>query len=244
VELIAPFDVARNWSWYLDYPPNFNPNIVERNNMGADYRIIGPFRAQWLTNDIAYIRYSSFASLLAAENLDELARIYGNAKGIIWDIRDNTGGIITNINQIMSRIVNEKTQVGWIRYKQGPGYNDFSEFYPYNIEPAGDYKLNGKIILLTNRKVYSAANFFAAAMLALPQVTLLGDQTGGGGGAPYTGQLLNGWQYTFSTTQLVNLQKEQIENGVPPDIKADMNPAKEAQGIDSIIEQALDILGR
>jgi hypothetical protein len=103
-------------------------------------------------------------------------------------------------------------------------------------------KYFGKIIVLTNRKVYSAANFFTSTMSVLNNVTILGDQTGGGGGAPYSGQLLNGWSYTFSTTLLLSIDNQFIENGVAPDIKLDLSPADEAKGVDTILERAIALL--
>ena len=92
--------------------------------------------------------------------------------------------------------------------------------------------------MLTNRQVYSAASAFAAYMASLPNVTLVG----GGGGAPYSSELMNGWQFNFSANQLMDLDQEQIENGVAPDIKVDISPEDEAAGRDTILETALDLL--
>lgn len=244
VALIAPFNAASNRSWYLNYPPNYNANIIERNYLGENRRLIIPFNTQWLADStVAYIRYSSFSNTVTSESMAELYKYYGKAKGWIIDIRDNTGGSLSNVDAIMTRFVDTDTKVGAVQYKVGPGRQDFSKFFPYLIKPSSkSEKYFGKVIVLTNRKVYSAANFFTSTMSTLPNVTILGDQTGGGGGAPYSGQLLNGWSYTFSTTLLLTPDNQQIENGVAPDVKVDMDAADEARGVDSILERAIALL--
>lgn len=244
VALIAPFNAASNRSWYLNYPPNYNANIIERNYLGEKRRLIIPFNTQWLADStVAYIRYSSFSNTVTSESMAELYKYYGKAKGWIIDIRDNTGGSLSNVDAIMTRFVDTDTKVGAVQYKVGPGRQDFSKFFPYLIKPSSkSEKYFGKVIVLTNRKVYSAANFFTSTMSTLANVTILGDQTGGGGGAPYSGQLLNGWSYTFSTTLLLTPDNQQIENGVAPDVKVDMDAVDEARGVDSILERAIALL--
>src|SRR5690606_17978268 len=118
-------------------------------------------------------------------------------------------------------------------------HDDFTRFYEERIEPA-DKIFKKPVVLLTNRSVYSAANAFASFMSTLPNVVLMGDQTGGGGGAPYSGELMNGWRFRFSTTQMVNVNKKQIENGIPVDMEQYLLPADEAKGIDTILERAID----
>lgn len=243
VSLIAPFNAASNRSWYFNYPPNYNANIIERNYLKESRRIILPFRTQWVDSSVAYIRYSSFGDAVSSESMQQLYNYYGKAKGWIIDIRDNTGGSLGNVDAIMSRFIDTKTKVGAVQYKIGPDRKDLSKIFPYFVEPkekGGKYF--GKIIVLTNRKVYSAANFFTSTMSVLNNVTILGDQTGGGGGAPYSGQLLNGWSYTFSTTLLLSIDNQFIENGVVPDIKLDLSPADEAKGVDTILERAIALL--
>ena len=240
--LISDFDVSRNYSWYLDYPQNFNATIIERNYLGEDYQRTGPFKNRFLTDDIAYVQYESFLNLGDSTHLNILMDKYRNTKGMIIDIRDNTGGAVLMVNTIAAHFVDKDMTLAYERYKKGAGRNNFGKFYPFFVEKASK-TYSGKVVLLTNRQVYSAANMFASVMGELPNVTLIGDQTGGGGGAPFSGELLNGWTYRFSGNQLVNLKQEQIENGVMPDIKVDLKPEDEAKGVDTIIERAIQFLG-
>lgn len=239
--LVSDFDVSRNYSWYLDYPQNFNGTIIERNYLGNDYEITGPFRNKFITQNIAYVQYPSFLGIADSSSLNILMDKYRNTKGMIIDIRDNTGGAVVMVNTIAAHFVPNDITLGYERYKKSPDPNDFTDFSSFYVRKAKK-SYNGKVVVLTNRLVYSAANMFASVMGELPQVTLIGDQTGGG--APFSGELLNGWTYRFSGNQLVNLQKEQIENGVKPDIKIDLLPTDEAKGKDTILEYAIGFLQR
>lgn len=237
VNLVSPFDVSRNWSWYLDYPQNYNPAILERNYLGNDFEITGPFLNKKIDN-VAYIRYSSFMNEFTDEQMFYLIDKFKDCSGIIFDIRNNGGGRIDLIARIVSFFAQQSQTTGYVRYKNGPGHNDFTPYYPQVVDPA-DRVFEQPVVVLTNRSVYSAANAFASQMASLPDVTLLGDRTGGGGGAPYSGELMNGWTFRFSTTQMVDLTKDQIEDGVQPGIRQDLLPADEAAGKDSILERAL-----
>lgn len=238
VNLRSPFDVSRNFSWYLNHPHNFNATLLERNYLGTDFEITGPFLNKKM-GKVGYMYYRSFMNPFTDEQMHYLIGKFKDCDGIIIDIRDNGGGRIDLIARLTSFFVQQEKLSGYVRYKDGPGHDDFTPFYPQIFEPA-DSVFQLPVLLLTNRSVYSAANAFASHMSALPNVKLLGDRTGGGGGAPYSGELMNGWIFNFSTTQMVDVDKNQIENGVPVDIRQDLLPEDEAAGIDSIIERALD----
>jgi hypothetical protein len=239
VNLVSSFDVSRNWDWYLDHPQNFNYSLLERNYLGRDYRIVGPFRTQ-VIDSVGYIYYRSFLGTFTDQELDDLLRRYEGLKGIVIDVRNNGGGSIMLVNAIASRFTSEKVLTGYSRYKQGPGHDEFTRPFPNYLEPAG-YYYPKPVAVLTNRSVYSAANDFASTMSHLPQVTLVGDWSGGGGGAPYSSELPNGWGVRFSTTQLFNANMEHIESGIAPDIKVDMAPTDEFRGVDTILETALNL---
>lgn len=242
VSLQSDFDVSRNWDWYLNYPPNYNANIIERNYLGRDYRIVPPFAAQ-VIKGVGYIRYSSFLTAIDKETLDPLLEQYRKLPGIIIDIRDNTGGFTHNASLLAEKL-GEKTveeiQVGYQRYKAGPAHDDFTQAFPVTLEP--EHEDMPPVVILTNRLVYSAANLFTSYMSAFPNVTIIGDRTGGGAGAPYSAELYNGWTFSFSSTQMLDLSQNPIENGIAPDIKVNLLPQDEAQGIDTILETALDFI--
>ena len=175
VNLVYSMDYGRYWAWQEDYPKNFSDSL-ERRYLGTDYKIASGLRYRVLDDNIGYIRYESF-----------------HCRGLIIDIRNNGGGELTNAELLAARFVHEKTLVGYMQHKTGTGHNDFSDMEPQYLEPSRNLRWHKPVCVLTNRSVYSAANTFAVMMRTLPNVTLIGDHTGGGSGMPMSNSLPNGW---------------------------------------------------
>ncbi len=238
VNLWAPFDVSRYENVFLDSPPNFDRAILDRYYLKQDYRQTGTLINKAF-GKVGYIYYGSFAYGISESDLDYILHRFQNLEGLIVDVRNNGGGNPDNAFRMASRFTTAERHVYDTYLKTGPGHNDFSGPNPVYIEPNGEYKFTKKIILLTNRSSYSATNLFTAMMKALPNVTIMGDTTGGGGGAPIGYELPNGWYYRFSATQITLPDGFMIEDGIPPDKVVYMRPVDEARGVDRILETAL-----
>ena len=249
VNLNTPFDVSRNWQWYLDKPQNFNKYILERNYLMSDYRMTGSMANREM-GGVGYIRYSSFSSSVTHDELDFVLEQFADLPGVIIDVRDNGGGSPLNAFTIASRFVNNEVHVYDIRHKSGPNKNDFSEKEAIYLKPssaddsdddASSY-YPGKVVVLTNRLCYSATNAFVAIMKAVPNATIMGDWTGGGGGVPIGAELPNGWTYRFSATVTTLPNGFNVEYGIEPDLHVALNPTDEQNGIDTIIEEAISFI--
>ena len=164
-------------------------------------------------------------------------------KGLIIDIRDNGGGFLTNVPELVGRFITEKTLGGYVCHKTGPGPEDFSEPFKIEYKPAKKHiqYLGKPIIVLTNRSCFSAANDFTSVMKSLPNVTILGARTGGGGGMPFNSELPNGWSVRFSSCPINNAQNELTEFGINPDIEVHCDDIDLAKGKDAILDAALDL---
>jgi len=241
VNLYATHNVARYWKWYEDYPDNFDEKI-QRNYIGTDYMMAGGMRYKILEENIGYVYYGNFSSGVGESNLDQIIKALSVCDGIIIDVRNNGGGLLSNVDKIASRFFNEKTHVSYIMYKNGKGHSDFSKPYARYIEPSKRLRYQKSVVLLTNRKCYSATNDFVNAMTYAPNVTIIGDKTGGGSGLPFSSELPNGWSVRFSSSPIVNAEMEHIEFGIEPDIKVDMSREDMFNGIDTIIETAIKFL--
>jgi C-terminal processing protease CtpA/Prc len=75
-------------------------------------------------------------------------------------------------------------------------------------------------------------------MRCLPNVTILGDKTGGGSGMPFTSELPNGWAVRFSASPYYDAQMNQIEFGIDPDVWVSLTTEDALKGIDTLIEAA------
>lgn len=241
VNLSASHDYGRYWSWYENYPANFSDTLLRR-YMGTDYKIASGLDYRILDDNIGYIRYESFSSPIGEGNLDDVLMHMMLCQGIIIDIRNNGGGDLTNADKLAARFCQEKTLVGYVQHKTGPGHGEFSAMEPHYLEPSSNLRWHKPVVVLTNRHVYSAANEFVMYMKALPQAKIVGDHTGGGAGIPFSSSLPNGWSVRFSAVPTYDAQRQSIEFGIDPDYRVDITDADFARGRDTIIEFARQLL--
>jgi C-terminal processing protease CtpA/Prc len=241
VNLVTSWDQGRYWSWHEKYYRNYSDSLITR-YLGNDYRITNGLKYRILDDNIGYVRCSTFQNEFGAGNLDEIMLHFIACRGLIIDIRQNGGGMITSAEELASRFVNEDTPVGYIRHKTGKGHNDFSSLEEQILRPANGVRWQKKVVVITNRSVFSAANEFVKFMKQAPKTTILGDQTGGGAGMPFSSELPNGWSVRFSACPMYDINKNSTEDGIQPDIKCMMSALDFQQGKDTCIERARSII--
>lgn len=244
VNLTSSFNMARYWAWFEDWPSNYNEETVEKYYLRRpDYKIAGGMKYRILDqSNIGYIYYGNFSSGIGESNLDYILAEFSVCKGIIIDVRNNGGGMLTNVNRIAARFTDRDLITGYIRHKTGPGHDQFSDFYPMKLETAPPNRIHFRkpVVVLTNRRCYSATNDFVSVMKMLPEVKIVGDRTGGGGGLPVSSELPNGWSVRFSASPVYNAEKEHIEFGIDPDIPASIGD--DSQRVDGIIERGIEVV--
>lgn len=245
VNIYTPFNVARYWKWYEDYPVNFDANLLHKYYLKENYWAAGSFSFTMLKDDsVAYVRYASFANGVGATNLDYTLMALRKAKGLILDIRSNGGGDLTNATALAERFCTEKTRYGYIRHKTGKGHDDFSKPEALYLDPSPSGRIFWDasiqpVVVLANRHTYSAANNFVQIMRALDgtlttdsigqqhpkMIKICGDRTGGGSGMPFESVLPNGWTLRFSACPMTDASGRSTESGIDPSegMKIDMD---------------------
>jgi len=241
VNIGAPFDLARNWSYYEEYPLNYNDSIVNL-YLGHDYNIASGLKFVILDDNIAYVRCESFENSIGEGNLSNMLSILGICRGLILDVRDNGGGQLTTAHRLASRFVDDKTLIGYVCHKTGKGHNDFSEPIAEYLESYNGYRWNKPAVILTNRRCYSATNDFVKCVKGAPNVTIMGDRTGGGSGMPFHSELPNGWSLRYSAVVYYDKDMNHTEFGIDPDIFIEMSGADTSQNKDTFIEKAREYL--
>jgi hypothetical protein len=228
---------SRTYSgWYSSHPENFNQSRINTYKNIGTRDLNNETFFSILPGNIGYIRCPSFSDKFNRNDLDDAMGLFEELKGVIIDVRNNGGGLVSEAYMFASRFAREKTHVGYVRYKTGKGHSDFSDYFSRYVEPDGANPFHGKVVVITNRKVYSAANLFVSIMNCFPQVCIMGDNTGGGGGVPISAELYNGWTVKMSTNPVFDIHKRSIESGITPDYPVALN-TKETQK-DDIIETA------
>ncbi|MBR0047384.1 MAG: S41 family peptidase [Bacteroidaceae bacterium] len=243
VNLSASFDFGRNWSFYEDYPENYNDSIAKL-YLGHNYSIASGLKYITLDDNIGYVRCESFEDGIGDGNVSSMLNALANCNGLIIDVRGNGGGQLTKAQTLASHFTNKKLLVGYVSHKTGKGRNDFSTPKAVYLDPASDgFRWQKPVVVLTNRVVYSAANDFVKCMKLCPHVTIMGDRTGGGSGMPFCSELPNGWTVRYSAVIFYDADMQQTEFGIEPHIALSMSGADIAQKKDTYIEKARAYLG-
>ncbi len=242
--------------WYQGYDWNYREDILYQTYLGSaskGYYTSAGLKYKIFDNNIGYIRYESFSAGVGDGNLDEVLLYLATCNGLIIDVRDNGGGNLTNSTRIAARFTNEKILTGYIQHKTGPGHNDFSPMKPIYLEPSNSIRWQKKVVILTNRRCYSATNDFVNAMRSInkgndhienKKIVQIGDRTGGGSGLPFSSELPNGWSIRFSASPHFDKNKQPLEEGIEPDIKINMSESDQLDGKDTLIEEAFKFLSK
>lgn len=247
VNLSSSFNTFYYREWWSRYPQDFNLRTLQEHYLDFDYGQTSGISYKMMPDSIGYMYYPSFSSGIGELNLDYVLSILYRAKGLVVDVRNNGGGLLTNVGTLVSRFTTHTVTGAYITHKTGPGHNDFSEPFAFTYSPAGPRRVswNGTpVIVLTNRSCYSAANDFVAVMKSLPGVAVMGARTGGGGGLPSSSELPNGWLVRLSASPISGPDGEFIEFGVDPTPGCEVSSPDDelSEGRDRILDSALDLL--
>ena len=219
---------------------NFVPHIIAFTYLGDDGK-----ERDWMLYDIidsvGYVYIGSFSNEITEDGIREVLNYFTVTKGIIIDVRNNTGGNDRYCKVIANHFFDQKRKVEINHYKTGPGHDDFGtiDFY---IEPKEGFGISNPTVILTNRACFSACNSFVGWMSTLPHVSIVGDTTGGGGGTPHFSELPNGWTYRYSANKSYRPDGLNMDDGIPPDHFVSLTEKDSANWKDTLIEYALDLI--
>ncbi|MCW8850772.1 MAG: S41 family peptidase [Melioribacteraceae bacterium] len=191
-----------------------------------------------LPGNIGYIFLSDFHEDYLINEFPGVMNFLKNTKGIIIDIRQKRGGDYKNVGAVVSRFITEpleKPPFYW--------YGKPADLLPF--QPAGSAYTN-PVAVLINGSTFSAGELCTEVLKQLPNITAIGDTTGGGSvGSGEEGLyfLPSGKSMEIGFIDLRrydNLPWEWL--GVPPDIRVEQTEADILAGRDKQLEYAIDML--
>ena len=210
----------------------------------------GPFSWKMLDGNIAYVALNSFGDDTAAKeylkNFPEISK----AKAIIFDVRENGGGNSNVGYKVLSTLTDKASATSQSQTRDyKPSYRAWGrpdsnfDFNPWSFPAHGQYHFQGKVIVLTSPRTYSAAEDFAVAFDVMKRGTIMGEATGGSTGQPLMFSLPGGGSARVCT-----------KNDTYPDGKAFIGVGVQAhvvvtpklddyrQGRDTVLEAAIKAL--
>jgi len=248
VNLTTPYGAYGYTGWYDKYPVNFPGTSVITQYLSKDYGTTagGYLRYGKIQNEIGYIYmgpYLNGDSYSWTNAIDMIIDTLKNMRGIIVDIRNNGGGNDGLGNIVAGRFDDRQRVYSYIRWRNGPKHSDFTDYSPATISPQGSRQFLKPVAFLTNRRCFSSAEGTTLMFRVLPNVTIIGDTTGGGSANPLTLPLPNGWTYRVSRWIQYTADKTIFEGkGLPPDMPVQISAADAAAGKDLILERAVQLL--
>jgi hypothetical protein len=240
VNIFAGTQTLSYTGWYDQVPANFD--MEDLSGYLQHRKQLDNFLYGDISDEIGYIYIESFSGSIDFSSFDTVMRLMSNKQALIIDIRNNGGGSDLNSDHVASYFHDTTRVYGYVRWRNGPDHDDFTDWRAKKIKP-GESRFLGQAVVLTNRRVFSSAENFVLAMRYSPQVTIMGDTTGGGSGNPIYQELPNGWTYRLSRWQQVDRNYRFYEQrGLIPDEVVWINSQHAQQDRDTILEQAIDKL--
>jgi carboxyl-terminal processing protease len=197
-----------------------------------------------ITDDsIIYYHVRTYLTKLSFENSFNLfSRMHPGAKGLILDLRNNTGGYISTMLNFMGIFFDRPTNYIIIKQKTGPLEEDFSAPENLTIRPSPGIPIfNRPIVVLTNRYTASAGEHTVLAMRLRNNTTIVGDTTLGAFSFVLERTLPNGMQFECVSSRVSDVNGTNFENtGIPPGIFSSLT----TPGRDDLIDRALLLLNQ
>lgn len=230
---VKPFDFEQGYEIHFSLP-NVVKYLVEPQQKGR-FLLTG-----MIGDSIGYVYYAGFYDSESGlwQNVMDNFKQKGVRK-IILDIRNNGGGEPRIATDLCGYFVQNPTIVGSMTQKNGKGRNDFSPKLSLTALPRSPYLGNVRVNVVINRSSFSASSYLAGMMVNLPNVQLIGQITGGGGGGELPFELPNGWVVSVSCNYFTDSKGKHIENGVEPTIPINNTAEDVKQGKDRMLEMAI-----
>lgn len=174
------------------------------------------------------------------KQLETILAACAGKKNIILDLRANIGGIDTVSLRIAGHFAIAKHLAFSKQARDGDG---FAPLYQRYVEPAGKV-FQGKVYVLTSHFTVSAGETLTMALRALPNVTVIGENTNGSLSDMLMHSLPNGWYVTLSNERYIAADGGAYEKtGVPPAIYIPFDAKAYLAGNDATLSKALELTG-
>ena len=167
---------------------------------------------QMLTEDTGYVRISNFHDGAGEETIAQVEKLLEEgAEKIIFDVRDNPGGYVHEMVEALDYLL-----------PKGPLFRSVNYNGKEDVEESDEACLDIPMAVLINGNTYSAAEFFAAALVEYDWAVSVGEPTCGKGYYQTTVELGDGSAVqlsvgAYTTPKGVNLTEV---GGLQPQVAA------------------------
>lgn len=185
-------------------------------------------------DDIGYIQISSFISNSTPNEFLEALENTSETKGLIIDLRGNTGGLLTNAVFIANLFIN-KGRIVSIVGRNGYRYDIMAQDTNVNIDKP--------LILLIDGASASASEIFSGAMKHYHKAKLIGTKTFGKGMVQKIIPMPNQTGLNLTIAKYLTPSGTDInKKGINPDVKVELSVDDKGEVYDAQLENAKNIM--
>ncbi len=187
-------------------------------------------KAEMLGSQIGYIKITGFKENTPQQFIDALERLTTNgAKSLIFDLRDNNGGLITALQDCVDPLLPEGV-IAEAEYKDG-----HTETIVYSDES----ELDLPMVTIVNSGTASTAELFAASLRDFGKAPVVGSQTYGKGVMQETNEMDNGGAVILTVARYRTTVSECYDGiGLTPDYQVE----NEDEKVDAQYNKAVEVL--
>lgn len=188
------------------------------------------FESKILPENVGYIRFNVWV-LPQMEKLQKAILSMKDARGIVFDLRGNPGGVGGMSNGIAGFLFDKESSLGTMRYRTGE--------MNFLIHPQKDAFL-GKIAVLTDYATGSTSEVFAAGLQETGRAKIIGEQSAGAVLPSLFEKLPDGALFQYAVADYKSPRKILIEGrGVIPDKEVKLTRRSLLGGKDLQLETAI-----
>lgn len=188
-----------------------------------------------------YLYFGSWnRAQIKTDDVDAALEQFRNAPAMIIDVRPNGGGDESLARDFATRFYDAPHLYRYGVSRDGPARGDLGPPSGLFASPRGAWQFRKPVLLLIGRGCFSGTEDFVMMMRLLPNVTIVGDTTGGGSGNPGFHDLGAGWQYTVPRSMDYTPDMQPVEwRGLAPSIVVPMNKRDLDAGRDPVLDYAI-----
>ena len=192
---VYPFYPQRHFKDRHAYSPfvvrtYFEKELIVTGSRSAEYGI--------LPENIGYVFLSDFHENYLSVEFPGILEYLKNTKGLIIDIRQKRGGDYQNVIAIVRRFLSSPLEPPKL-YRLG----ELVEQSPF--EPEGPFTYTNPVVVLINGSTFSAGEVITMILKQIPNVTAVGDTTGGGGVASFGAPSNAAGEYKLPSGNLIDI---------------------------------------
>ena len=197
-----------------------------------------------LPDNIGYAFLSDFHEDYLVNEFPEVLAYLKNTKGLIVDIRQKRGGSYANVEAVVTRFMTLSLE--------RPDFHVLGEKWDLApFQPQGSFTYTNPVVVLINGSTFSAGELCTEIMKQLPNVTAVGDTTGGGSAGGQSDPPNARTEFYLPSGKMISVGTVDLRRydglpwewlGVPPDIRVAQTEEDIRNGIDKQLEYALEML--